>query len=501
MKNLVIVFISLVLSLLSAQTVPREVEAVISGDFPPGERIDPDVISLNGKDAREAAFKPGKYKLDIQHPGYASLKEELLIPPGKGPFLLERILITTARSLKEKISYDVKPPENLAPYQITMAPVEKPKSEKIVKEGDMIKPGLYILRITKEAYEVIETKKYVWPAAKPFVIENQLIAKQVQFCLNVVYDIEPPANLAPFKFSLIDKLTGIPCFVYFRGKKVRPGAYFLYIQRPGYKFGPRLEIEILPSEQPYRITQKLFARPRRLAFEVINSSGNILVSAQQILVNGNPVSKDQTFLPGSEVMLELRFARYQTVRKQITIIPGAGPFIVKVPLVALKAYGFYLTKPYRVFDGIKYNYRFYADSKKIEDHLSVSAKERSRFYFQIWVHPQTKNLKVAAGYMFALFPVDKHRLRVVRMANIDVAELIKHLERKSANGGRSQALQILEKMLESPRCRHRLKLAGATAIDQLRQYVKTWKDLFQTKEQVKAKILLNTLDGLGTGKK
>ena len=247
--------------------MPRELEVVITGDFPIGERIDPEVIALNGKDARDAVFKPGKYQLDIQQPGYAPLKEDLLIPPGEHPFPLERVLITNPRLLKEKITYDVKPPEDLPAYKITMAPVEKPKAEKIVKEGDMIKPGSYILRITKEAYEPIETKKHVWPAAAPLVLENELIAKQVLIRVNIVYDIEPPPNLEGYKVSLIDKETLIPRFVS-DGKRVKPGSYFLDIQRPGYTFGPRQEMEILPTEQPYHINKKLIAKPRRISFDM-----------------------------------------------------------------------------------------------------------------------------------------------------------------------------------------------------------------------------------------
>ena len=34
----------------------REIELDITGDFPAGERIDPEVVSLNGKDVREYKF-------------------------------------------------------------------------------------------------------------------------------------------------------------------------------------------------------------------------------------------------------------------------------------------------------------------------------------------------------------------------------------------------------------------------------------------------------------
>ena len=38
--------------------LPREIELSITGDFPVGERIEPDIVALNGKDVRDNIFKP-----------------------------------------------------------------------------------------------------------------------------------------------------------------------------------------------------------------------------------------------------------------------------------------------------------------------------------------------------------------------------------------------------------------------------------------------------------
>ena len=117
---------------------------------------------------------------------------------------------------------------------------------------------------------------------------------------------------------------------------------------------------------------------------------NTLVPAYQILANEKPVDFKQTFLPGSELMLIVKFAKYKTVRKRSKVIPGEGPFVEHVPLVPLKKYDFSIRKPYRVIDEIKYSYEFYADSEKIENHLIKSEKGIGRMYFQIWVDPKAK---------------------------------------------------------------------------------------------------------------
>mgnify|MGYP002349693977 CR=1 FL=1 len=159
-------------------STPREIELMITGDFPPGERVECEV-ALNGKDVRDTSFKPGKYSLDIQSPGYVSMKEDIVIPPAEEPYSIERVLVTKPRAVQEKIIFDVKPPEELQPYKITLAPIDKPKNERIVKSGDLVKPNSYVLTITKEAYEPLEAKKHVWPAEAPLVLDYTLIAKQV----------------------------------------------------------------------------------------------------------------------------------------------------------------------------------------------------------------------------------------------------------------------------------------------------------------------------------
>ena len=503
MKKFIIALIFLILPLLEAQknsaslhqSGPREIDVVITSDFPVGEFIEPEIVALNGKDARDNLFKPGKYQLEIKLSGYAPLNEGLLIPPGEQPFRLERILISKPRLLKEKITYDVKPPENLAPYKITMAPLEKPKAEKIVKAGDMIKPGAYILRITKEAYEPVETKKYVWPAV-PLVLENQLIAKQVEVQANIVYDIEPPPHLEGYKLSLINKEMGIPCHVSY-SNKIKPGAYFLDIQRPGYNFGPPQEVEIFPSEQPYHITKKLFAKSRRISLAIVDQGTNTMVPAYQILANGKPVDDQQTFLPGSELRLIFKFDKYKTVKKRTNIIPGEGPFVEHLPLVALKKYDLSIKKPYRVIDAIKYNYEFYADSEKIADHQIKIEKNGDRYYFRIWADPQAKILKVGAGYRFVQRPFEKIQLGIGPMTGIDVAKLIEHLERKSIEGhGHRQALEIMEKKLSNGRERHCLKNTTATALDRLRRYIENWKDLREPGEQARIKSMIAHLEKL-----
>lgn len=458
-------------------TLPREIDPFITGDYPQGERIDVEVFALNGKDVRENTFKPGSYQLDIQQAGYVSLKENLVIQPAEGPYRIERVLVTKPRLIKEKISYDVamrESPEN-QPYKITMAPIDKPTAEKVTKEGDMIKPGSYIMRITKECYEPVESRKHIWPAEQPMVLEQQLVAKQVTLKVNIVYDIEPPAGLDPYSVSLIDKVSSIPRFVP-DGGKVKPGSYYLDVQRPGYSFGPKVDIDIEPSEQPYHINKKLLAKPRRISFDMVDQLTKSMVPAFEIQINGKPVSFSDTFQPGSQIDLMVKFKQYKTVRKTTSIVPGEGPVVEPVPLKPLTKYEFNVKANTMTIDGVKYDYELYADADPIEAHLIQMEKGVGRVFYSIWAEKEAKNLKVFCGYLFTQREMEQLRLGVGIMNSIHIPKLIEHLETKSkGERGRREALEIMEQMLSKYDTKRMLKQCAPTEIDQLMQYIEGWK--------------------------
>ena len=113
------------------------------------------------------------------------------------------------------------------------------------------------------------------------------------------------------------------------------------------------------------------------------------------------------------------------------------------------------------------------------------------------VDPKAKNLKVYAGYMFAQRPFDRIQLGVGRMNSIDVPKLIEHLERKSTGGrGHREALEIMEKMLRVYSGRRMLKQAAGTEIDQLMQYIEGWKELTDSRERVRTKMVIDSLEAL-----
>jgi len=484
------------------ETLPRDIDLKITGDFPAGQTIDPEIITLNGKDVRSNSFKPGPYQLDIQMPGYQPIKENVQMEPGAELYYIERMMVTKPRLVKERILYDVPPTEDLAPYKMTIALADTPKAERPIKDGDMLKPNSYIVRISKEAYDDIESKKYVWPAEDPIVLDYTLAAKQVLLKININHDIEPPPTLEPFVVSLVDK-AGTAARTVSDGNRIKPGSYFLDITRPGYNGGPRQDIYIKPSERPYLIERNLIAEPRQLSFDMLDEAG-ILRQAKEILVNGKKVEFKDTFLPGTELEMIAKFKDFKTVQKRTKIIPGKGPFIEKMPLIPLVKHEFNIPKNEEVIDGIKYPYVFFADSQLIEEHHIDEQKGVGRIYYEVRVDPQAKSLQVSAGYFYTSKPFPQLRLGLGRLSGIYITKfhpksvgLIEHLENKSkGETGRREALEIIERLVRNTATRSLIKQAGPQEIDQLVQYLKSWTDLPDQGDRNRLKGVIDILEGL-----
>ena len=448
-----------------------EIEWQITGSFPP-ERLDPEIANLNGKDARDNYFAPGSYRMELVHPGFFPISEEIVIPAGQKVLHIERVLRAKPRRIQVKITHDV-PPEGIAPYLISLALFDKPQETRVVRDGDEIQPGYYFLNIAQQAYEpVTNEKQLVWPAEEPFVIEKELVAKQVVIKLNISYDVEPPKDLSECQALFLDQ-QGIPHFAT-DGSRIKPSNYELEIQRPGYAFGPRKPIYIAPSDQPYQITEKLIAKPRPISVENFETYPYQLINA----TTGKDITFNDKFKPGEEVDCIVKFRRFETVRARIKVIPGEGPFIANTPLKKLVKYEFTSRQNLLEMDNMQYPFVLYADAESIESHLiECESAPGRRWLYTIWVDPTAKNLVVYAGYRFAAVLLDRVAVSgIPRLDKINIPRLIEHLEqvaRREARGY-AAATEALAALLDDPASQAKLKVAPKVELAQLLQQVQSW---------------------------
>ena len=443
------------------------------------EKVYTEIASFNGRGLGEEGLKPGKYLMDIQEPGCFPIKEKIVIPPGKDCFRIERILKAKVRKVKENIFFDVAPPKGCKKHKITLAPLDRPKAEKIYQSGDKIQPGIYILRITKPCYRNIEKKKYIEPAEEPVLIKEKMLSKDVKIHIDISYDVAPPKLLHPYKVSLIDKESGIARFVE-HGKHVKPGEYYLMVQRPGYSFGIRKEIEIVPSEKIYYVKEKLFANSRNLAFGLEDPNSHVFPYKIIDFVTRKEITFKDTYKPGTWVDLIVKYKRHKTTRVRFRMTAGEGPFVPDVNKIRLRKYEFFSKRSGFQIDGIEYPYEFYSNGKKIEKHHMKIEKGTKKYYVEMFVPSEDNYLQVYCGYFF----IQKRWSRIdwgVRKGiksweRISIARLTRHLYRVAKRSGNFAALNVIEKILRDSMLKEKLQKSSQNEIRFLMQAVRNLKD-------------------------
>jgi hypothetical protein len=162
------------------QPIKCRVKLCITSDFS-AKPIRPQIASLDGKDIRKHLFKPGKYTLEIQHPGYYPLSRTIIIPQ-KTSFSIQEKLVAKPRKVyfefdNTAISTRVKeivhlPNGRVFSFQETFKPGSELKLKFVFERyqtvtGNYIVPpgeGLYFIRIhlnKLSAYEFLLRSKEI----------------------------------------------------------------------------------------------------------------------------------------------------------------------------------------------------------------------------------------------------------------------------------------------------------------------------------------------------
>lgn len=439
------------------EPVPRDIEPYIIADYS-GDTFTPEIMTLNTLPVDVNSFMPGEYTLEIQNPGYTSIKEVVEIEPSPDLYRIERTMVSKPRLVKEKVIYDIPPPEKLPPHKITIALLDKPEVERVIKDGDTLKPGTYLIKVNKQAYEQTSVKKSVQPLEEPFTLEAEVYAKQVLLNISITYDIQPPPNLPPCTVTLVTPPPLQTKLSVVDQNRIKPGGYKLEIQRPGYYGGPSQDIYIEPSEAPYPISRDLKAKPRQLSFQMVDPKDGSLVPAHEILADGKKVGYDDLFQPGTEIELTAKFIKYKTATSRVKIEPGEGPFIAPITLERLVKRDVLTARSEEIYDGIKYPYILYEDTTKIEAHHLISESGGgTRVLYTLWTDSKSQKLRVVAGYMYTEKPISNPG-SISTLNSISIEMLLEHLETKKKSGSTdTEILDIVSKLLQRPNTSSMLK--------------------------------------------
>ena len=110
----------------------------------------PESMMLSDKPVeKDSVWKPGSYKMIIEHTGYQTRQDDVEITPGVGAFPLEYKLVPDDRPVRINIKFDVEPGEiPLGPAKVLF---RNAKGETFrVHTGDQLTPGEYHVHVEKD---------------------------------------------------------------------------------------------------------------------------------------------------------------------------------------------------------------------------------------------------------------------------------------------------------------------------------------------------------------
>lgn len=446
MNKIIFIVFCVIFSGIFAQNY-REVEVDwdITGDFPQGERVDPQIFNFNGKDARENMFAPGKYTLEIIHEGYLPVTEEVVIPPQKKTYFLQKVLISKKRKVHIDLKYDIAPQQGSAPCEIYLQAIAKDEVLN-VSEGLLLKPNSYLFTIKKQGYYTLSVRKHVWPDERPFVIEDTLISRLVPLLFKI--------SDSKSKNVIIRDIPSGTHLVVNNNDKIKPGKYHLLISNTNGQQNVR-DINIYPSDKAFTVEE--FAGEEngdtlQLLFSCKDEDENVQIP-HEVLVNGQRLH-GQIFSQGEKLNIVVKFKSHATYRSKVTFPTS----VIHVPLQKLKLHEFAFRKKEIVIDEIVYPYTFWLDGQKIEEHLVHIEKGHGRYYFSVWGNPHATILDIETGYLRHRKNI--HRIRTgmrVQVPNeIIMEKMIHHLQKIKSARGQIACVDAIKKLLRNFRLRRLL---------------------------------------------
>lgn len=299
----------------------------ITGDYPEEEYVEPEEVLIGNKSISAGDYvSPGEHTVTVRHSNYQELRKRVRIPRGTSNYTFKGVLVSLPRLIELSVAHDISPTEALPNYEVSLKNVFT-GAVRQVRGGEKMKPAQYEVYVKQRAYTDYRGTVRIFPGQAPYKIEAKLQAKPRVVNVDVSFDINPPSDLAPHVVQFVDS-NKIPRSVR-PGGTIKPGSYRYKVLKPGYTMEGTERTEFLaPSEEPFLIRATMLAAPRKISLDAVMD--NVLIDPQEVLIDGKPYGYSP-IRPGT-YQINVRFKDFQTVSKQITILPGVGPHVEPLDL-------------------------------------------------------------------------------------------------------------------------------------------------------------------------
>lgn len=192
----------------------------------------------------------GEYLVTIEKEGFDTIADKrITIRPDERPYELKEMMEASMVEILIEIFYDIDPPANLQPYNVTFID-KKSGIGRNITSGKKIKPGDYTLQVGREGYLFKEVKKDInIPAVpKPFFVKEKLFAKPRQLSFEMT---ATDGTLVKAIEVLVDNKEAKA------GDTFKPGVeYMLKAKFKDYKTAQR-KVVIPPGEAPFVVDLNL----------------------------------------------------------------------------------------------------------------------------------------------------------------------------------------------------------------------------------------------------
>ncbi len=266
-------------------------------------------------DNEPITLKPGNYALSAKLNGYHPLAEQIEIPVGSDPLVIDKYLAANLRPVVSFIRGDYQPKKELQPDIFTL-------NDTPVTKDFVTQPGEYELFIEKEGYQTIARKIKIGPGSSNFNIEETLVSLPRTLEVQTFYYFDGKREvLLPDTLQLSGES-------FLSETRVKPGAYVLSVSKAGYHSLSEEKITIEPGVEKYLVEKVLSARPRPVEF-IVRSDYNENIILPDILLINEETNNAQTELAPGRHQVRIEKRGFHNYNKEIWITPGVDPYKVE----------------------------------------------------------------------------------------------------------------------------------------------------------------------------
>ena len=258
-----------------------------------------------------------------------------------------------------------------------------------------------------------------------------IFADEVIIKMEITQNITPPKQVKPYTVTIQNKKITKQIKA---NDSVPEGVYQIKIDQPGYE--PTVLKKQTITGKIFTIKSTLIAKKRSISAMIVYTRG--CGDAHKIIdmKKQKEIRYQDLYTPGQEVHFRVLYKGYKTVDFKGVIPVGEGCYDLPINKYRLKSLEFTARYNSCVIDGIHYEYQFFVDSKKVENHLMKSEKGIGRFYYTIMVDPKAKIFNAYFGYFFSKKDLQNFRPGMsIIPRELSIIRLVTHLKqvRKKTN--------------------------------------------------------------------